>query len=56
MIRFLIREAREEKKRAREALQYLSCPQAVHYLAGDEMTRPGRKRAAKWTKYNRAWK
>lgn len=48
MILSAIREALEQKRKAREAFQHLSIPQAVCYLAADQMTRPGTRRAARW--------
>lgn len=56
MILFLIREAREERKKAREALRYMHYPCSIHYLAHDEINRPGKKRAARWARSMRAEK
>lgn len=54
MIRFLIREYWADRKKARNVLGEMTIPQAVHYLAGDEINRPGCKRAARWAKIHRA--
>lgn len=43
-----IREAREQRRKAREVLRHLEIPQAVSYLATDQMARPGKRRAARW--------
>ena len=43
-----IREAQEQRRKARNVLRELTIPQAVHYLAADQITRPGKRRAARW--------
>lgn len=48
-----IREGRAQRKKARNVLSRLSIPQAVHYLARDEINRPHKKRAARWAAYGR---
>lgn len=50
MILSAIREALEQKRKAREVFRHLSIPQAVCYLAADQMTRPGTRRAARWAR------
>jgi hypothetical protein len=48
MILSAIREAQEQRRKARNVLRELTIPQAVHYLAADQITRPGKRRAARW--------
>ena len=48
-----LREGRMDRKRARNVLRYMGAPYTVHYLAADQINRPGRKRAARWA---RRWK
>lgn len=50
----IIREHFRAKRMARNVLKEMTIPQAVHYLAGDEINRPGRKRAAQWAGKARA--
>lgn len=52
MIWNLIREEREQKRKARQALRYMHYPSSIHYLAGDEINRPQRKRSAQWVQKN----
>lgn len=48
MILSAIREAHEQRRKARNVFRELTIPQAVHYLAADQITRPGKRRAARW--------
>lgn len=54
MILTIILEHFRAKRMARNVLKEMTIPQAVHYLAGDEINRPGRKRAAQWAGKARA--
>lgn len=48
-----IREGRMDRKKARNVLRHMESPCAVHYLAADQINRPGKRRAARWA---RRWK
>mgnify|MGYP003322853434 CR=1 FL=1 len=50
MIISALREERQQRKKAKEALRYMHYPSSINYLAGDEINRPGKKRAAQWLK------
>lgn len=43
-----LKEARQQRRKARDVLKELTIPQAICYLAADQMTRPGYRRAARW--------
>lgn len=43
-----IREARDQRRKAKDVLKELTIPEAICYLAADQMARPGRRRAARW--------
>jgi hypothetical protein len=52
MILSAIHEELMQKKKARQALRYMHYPSSIHYLAGDEINRPQRKRSARWAYKN----